>query len=535
MPFHRTSFQILTILILILVIYAQSLSFAFVWDDQMHLAKDSQVFQESFPSELFFMSTWPGNLYRPVFSVSLWLNQKIFGIDAWGFHLVNLILHFCVSILTLVFVRQIFHNSLLAFTTALLFAVSPMYAEVVANISYRTESLSALFILICLIAAWRYLKDYSFQYLLAVGLTALLAMLSKESGVVICLLIPLLIWKSCSRSADTYWKKENFFLLFCPAIGLVIYIYLRQLSLDKLVAMQSTSQFSNVLIEADWIERVTRSLIFQGQYIFSLLAPRQNFQDFNLMNVSQNLKWDFVSIFYLILFVFSASLIVFIKKDTSTKFGLIWYLLSFAVTSNIFLTIGTHYANRLSYLPGLGIYLCLASVYCHFARSIASRLVILVYLILSIFIAIQQTAPWSTNWKISNYEYRLGTKSLIVLNSLGAMYHNLDQPKKAILKLQEAIALAHNFWPAHLQLCSILIEEKKFSLAQKHLTALKLYQPTALINYEIQGFIDLGQENYASAISNFELVLIDQPDSKAVLAGLKEARAKASHLQTDHP
>lgn len=150
--------------------------------------------------------------YWPVTGTSFWIEWRLWGLDARGYHVTNLLLHiFSVLLLWRVLVLLAVPG---AFLAALLFAVHPVNVESVAWISQR-KTLLALFF--SLLAALFYLPPTAstssqpasekaltspIRYGLALA-AFLLAMLSKGSvAVVPCVLFGLLAWLRPVTKAD---------------------------------------------------------------------------------------------------------------------------------------------------------------------------------------------------------------------------------------------------------------------------------------------------------------------------------------------
>jgi hypothetical protein len=75
------------------------------------------------------------------------LNYAIFGTSAWGWHLVNVLIHTGVTLLVWLVVQELTHRKGLSVIAAALFAVHPAHSESVAWISGITDPLMALFLL----------------------------------------------------------------------------------------------------------------------------------------------------------------------------------------------------------------------------------------------------------------------------------------------------------------------------------------------------------------------------------------------------
>lgn len=166
-------------------IYAVALHGAFIFDDLHHIVENRGI--RSFQTTLGcgYQET------RPVFLLSLAVNYAIGGYDPFGYHLVNVLLH--VGCAALVWALARATRLRLAWfpeIAALLFAVHPLATEAVTYINSRSGVLAALFGLAAMVSYLRY-HDHGGRaaYVVSIMCTAL-AMGSKESAVV----VPVLLW-----------------------------------------------------------------------------------------------------------------------------------------------------------------------------------------------------------------------------------------------------------------------------------------------------------------------------------------------------
>jgi len=90
------------------------------------------------------------SLYRPVTTLTYALNYAIGGLDPWGYHLVNVLLHAANSALIYLLLRTLSESRGLALVTAIAFAVRPIHTDAVANVAGRADLLACGF----LVGAW---------------------------------------------------------------------------------------------------------------------------------------------------------------------------------------------------------------------------------------------------------------------------------------------------------------------------------------------------------------------------------------------
>ena len=145
----------LTIILVAIILFWQTLSFDFAYDDFYHIHQHSLVTSQdiTFSTILFpfFEATFPGDLFRPIAVLSYRLNYIFAELNPASYHAVNLILHIFCSLLVFTLTLTVLRNKWVAFVSALFFAVHPIHIEAVANIIGRAELLSCFFILASLL------------------------------------------------------------------------------------------------------------------------------------------------------------------------------------------------------------------------------------------------------------------------------------------------------------------------------------------------------------------------------------------------
>jgi tetratricopeptide (TPR) repeat protein len=184
---------------LALIASANTLKNGFAFDDEAQVLKNR--FIQSFanlPLE-FTTSVWsflgdslnPGTIpyYRPMFMVLFTASYGLFGTQAWGWHLVNVLIHAAATFLVFMVFKEATNRKGAAAIAAALFAVHPVHAESVAWISGITDPWLAVFLLPAFYYYLRY-RATGRRRLMAVALGFyFVALLCKETAIMLPLLI----------------------------------------------------------------------------------------------------------------------------------------------------------------------------------------------------------------------------------------------------------------------------------------------------------------------------------------------------------
>ena len=127
-----------------LIAYLPTLRNGFVWDDGSFLTANPLI---KAPDGLhrFWLTTEPTD-YWPVTSTTLWLEWRLWGAHAAGYHATNLVLHLSEVLLLWAVLRRLRLPG--ATLAALLFAVHPVNVESVAWVAQRKNLMAMLFFLL---------------------------------------------------------------------------------------------------------------------------------------------------------------------------------------------------------------------------------------------------------------------------------------------------------------------------------------------------------------------------------------------------
>lgn len=216
------------ILVMASLLYLNGLTASFSADDYVHLDRNIHFDNLWELRQVFFHSD--GREYRPLVRVSLWLNHRM-GTTALPFHITNLLLHLACTVSLYFLFFKLSRSRRGALIGCLLFALHPIHTTNVHFIMGRTGMLCALFYLLALLVFLEHAQRQSVRlYILCLGFF-LLALLSKEEGAS----LPLLMLVAALLHPDRRFRKtlSQAALELAPFfIILAIYLALRFFSLS---------------------------------------------------------------------------------------------------------------------------------------------------------------------------------------------------------------------------------------------------------------------------------------------------------------
>lgn len=309
---------------------------------------------------------WPephqAGLYRPLTLASYRLQHVLTGPDATAFHLVNLLLHAAVTLLAFATARRLLGRERLAFSIALLYAVHPLHTEAVTGIVGRAELLAALCGLGGYLAWIRGNRRESFGTPFLAGLGFALAAASKESAVGWLLLLAAhragLLPGAAGYGALRRGQRLRVGLKLDLAVlaGIAAYLAARLAVLGTLVGLRDVTAIENPLVTAPAAQRILTACKILGESVWLHLWPSRLCADYSFDSI--RLESSPIGAGGLIVLLAFALLGAAVKLRRRAPV-LIWCLaLAVALylpVSNLVFPIGTIMAERLWYLPSLGV------------------------------------------------------------------------------------------------------------------------------------------------------------------------------------
>jgi len=228
---HPIATYILASVLWTTVLYAHAVTAGFAsYDDAPQIVQNPSLASltgslKYFRSPVSFASDLRGSggaFYRPLFWLSLAIDEKLWGLNPVAFHLTNVLLHWSTGLLLFLLLRQLLMSPLSAALTSLLWIGLPVNSEAVVWISGRSYCLAACFLLAGMLLAERYLSRPAVKYLAGYGLAAFCALLSHEQGVLIVAFTLLLIIQN--HRGET---KPATLLFGASLISILLYFRLR--------------------------------------------------------------------------------------------------------------------------------------------------------------------------------------------------------------------------------------------------------------------------------------------------------------------
>ena len=215
-PDVKPKLLIIFLVVLTLITFSPAFNAEFLsWDDSEYITGNPVIKELSLHNikKMFLPIAGKDYIITPLVFLSFAVEHALFGMNPAVFHGVNVFLHTANVLLVLYLFHRLTNNCLIAFVTAVLFAVHPMRVESVLWAIERKDMLSTLFFMASLISYFLYLvKNRGICYVMSLVSFAL-SILSKPTVITlpaILILIDYVLGKQC-LSKKRLMEKIPFF------------------------------------------------------------------------------------------------------------------------------------------------------------------------------------------------------------------------------------------------------------------------------------------------------------------------------------
>lgn len=542
----RLGWQSIALLILLVVVglvYANSLNNEFLFDDIETIVELHRP--GSGPFQQLDALLGGRSAYRPVRSASYAMDFAISGLDPWGYHLTNMVLHGLSAVCVYLIAWVLFASPLAALLAALLFAVHPIQTESVTYLSGRRDVLSGLFVLAGFYTFLRYRQSGRLRDLVVTILLCPLAFFTKESGII----LPLLclgydvvsrikksgpdgeisgvraIWAATSAAV----REGRWFYLPAGALAGAMAFYV-------LFLVRGTSQraWHGGSLE---MTLLTMARVFL-RYLALLLFPATLNADYSYNAFPVTTSWA-DPIAWLAVAIWGGLGVAWYRlllRQPSAAFGGLWFLITLLPVSQIV----PHHdlmAEHFLYVPSVGFALLIAGVLEPVLSRPRPSAAVATACILALSVFAVRTVVRNTDWKDDLTLWRktvqTAPESARARNNLGAAYLRRGERTLAEEQFAAAVAIQPDLAVAHGNLGKLFLDRGDLAQAEEELERALAIQSRDTIPRLWLGAVYLKQGKATEAESQFRQAL-SHPRSAAyahnnlgILLAQRDQRAEA--------
>jgi tetratricopeptide (TPR) repeat protein len=417
------------------LVFGQTLRHGFLsYDDRAYVSENPVVASGLTWSGLGwgFVHAHAGN-WHPLTTISHMLDCRLFGLNAGGHHLTNVLLHSTAAVLLFFALSRMTATVWRSFFVAAVFAIHPLHVESVAWVAERKDVLSGVFFLLTLLAYRKYAERPSTRGYVATGIAFSAGLMAKPMLVTTPLILLLLDYWPLRRMADGRSARKTIFekiplLLLSVASSIV-----------TLVVQQSTTA-SLQNLPLSW--RVKNALITAVIYL------RQTFWPVELAAFYPHPQGGVLVAAAAGAAILLAGITVIAWLTRKTRpyviVGWLWYLIMLAPVIGIVQVGLQSHADRYTYLPQIGIVIALAwTIYDLLPRAAWSRVGVttLATAAISAFAVAAwfQTRYWESDESLWTHALAVTSNNDVAHNNLGNVYLVRGQFDEAISHFQQAL------------------------------------------------------------------------------------------------
>ena len=424
-----------------------------------------------------------GGRYRPLTLVMFAIEYQLFGQNPFIGHLVNALLYGLTGFVLYWLLLQLFKrkdNSVeahfIALAASLLFIAHPIHTEAVANIKGRDEIVAALGSLAALYFSFKAFWTQNNRLNIVAGGLFFLALLSKENAITFVAIAPLTYYFFTKATS-----KQIIFQTLPFAVAAVLFIAIRTSIIGfgngempvELMNNPFLKWQGNHYVPFSAPERLATVLFTLGKYAQLLVFPHPLTHDYYPRQVGIMTFGDWRVLLSLALYVgITIYAILGFRKKDPISYGILFYLLTLSIVSNLVFPVGTNMAERLLFLPSVGFCLAIAIGLqrIFFSKKLTAFKQLYpafgVLLLLSLLFSIKtitRNPAWESNFTLFTTDINTSPNSAKLRNAMGGELitqsvkekneqRRLEMLKEAAGHLQEAINIHPTYKNAYLLL-----------------------------------------------------------------------------------
>lgn len=388
---------------LAIALYAVTLWGTFIYDDRWVVQQDPRLHSPSGWKQYLttaYIEDAADNLWRPLTSLTYWLQYQTGTAQSWALHAVNVLLMAGVCWLVGVLGYRL-SGPRAGLLAAILFAAHPVHVEAVAYLVGRAEALCAALLLGAMLLLWK--RPLTTRRALGCFGCALLAMLCKEQGILAPLLLAALWWARRGEG-EKLQRRPLLVLALLFLWGWASYIVYRERMLPWAWEVEWIDWTINPVVRAEGWSRAGLPFALLGRCVALLVAPVKLSPEYGAAVImpTQSPADPY-------LWIGCATVMIWVialawswrRRDRVIVFALLGMALTWGVVSNAML-IGVGFGERLAFMPSVFFVLMVA----HLVARVEGRWVtVLISLVIVLMSA--RTGSYASRWNDRERFYRV--------------------------------------------------------------------------------------------------------------------------------
>jgi tetratricopeptide (TPR) repeat protein len=437
--------------------YLNILFNGFVYDDDNQVVQNPYVRSFRYLTEIFTTNVWSffgahavTNYYRPMMTLGYLVCYRLFGMRAYGFHLVSLLLHVLVVCLVFVVTERLTGDRVWAFVAGALFALHPIHTESVAWIAAVTDLELTFFYLLTFgffLEVARPGGGRSERTLAGMGVAFVLALLSKEQAMTLPALATVYehFYREDRSETSTSQKLARYGALWLLGVA---YVLFRMHVFGALAPAKNLPRLTPQRI-------VLSAIALVGQYVGKLLWPMR-LCAFYVFHPSTSLFDPGVLAGLLALLALAALFFVcWRSRERNVRFasfGIVWFFATLAPVLNAHWLAANVFTERYLYLPSVGMAWLVGFGTSKLWRRAGPRpaqrraLLLAGFAVGGLFAAriVTRNRDWNDDIVLYSRTLDLSPDATVILNNLGTVYWHRSLSDKAESVWRKTLTLDPN-------------------------------------------------------------------------------------------
>jgi Flp pilus assembly protein TadD len=456
------------LVVLTIGVYAAVAHFEFVtWDDANYVRIEPVRSGLTWQGITWAFTTGETANWHPLTWLSHMLDVEIYGDQAGGHHVTNLILHVAnVLLLFGVFVRMTGAVGRSAFVAAL-FAVHPLHVESVAWVAERKDVLSTFFALLTVWAYVTYVRGPQTSRFLVVCLCYALGLMAKPMLVTLPFVLLLIdVWPLGRIRIDSAANWRTLVMEKVPLVAIAVASSITTVLLQRQAGAMGDGASDAFPIGL----RIGNAIVSYAAYLGQTVWPA-GLSPFYPYPRAVSAVAVVVSLAVLAGLSFAA--VRAGRQRPYVLVGWLWFVGMLVPVIGLIQVGQQSRADRYTYMPLVGIFIIVAwGVPELIARwrprrallQAAAGLAVLAFAVTAWF----QVETWRNSFTLWTHALEVTTNNDRAYNGLGAELGNRGKIDEAIGKFEEAIRINPTFSDAHINLAVALAVQGKTNEALPH-------------------------------------------------------------------
>lgn len=513
-----------------LAVFWQVVNYNFTnYDDDQYVTENRRIQTGLTPQNVAwaFTSVEP-SYWMPLVWLSFMLDFELYGLSPSGYHLTNLLLHICNTLLLFLIFKRMTGAVWQSAFIAALFGLHPLNVESVAWVAERKNLLSTFFCMLTILTYIYYVARPSLKRYLLIPLAFACGLMAKPMVVTLPFVLLLLDYWPLERFQPDQWLSSDHLAGSkfdgCSGLGKVaLRLVLEKLPLFLLAGavsimtflVQQSSGAAKSIEQYPLTDRIANALVSYVRYMGKMIWP-QDLAVFYPHPGNSVPLWQLTGAALLLVCV-SIVLLRSARRYPYFVVGWLWYLGTLVPVIGLVQSGDQGMADRFTYVPLIGLFVLITWGAYQLAKAWRHQRMILAVTASTLLLALSicsslQARHWENNITLFTHALNVTENNFLAHNNLGAAMASQGRYEEAIPHFLETLRISPYHVRAHYNLGLALAKQGKLDEAiAQYSNALRLRPdyPEALNGL---GVALARQGKLEEAIEHFTAALRVEPD-----------------------